>query len=677
MKKILLVILLMIPTVYASNNFCVLLNNGNICMNETGITNGSDSINFGGAGTGTVTQVDTGDGLQGGPIVNTGNISVDAPTTNSTQALGWDGASFTLVNVGSGSGTDNYTTAASVVLSGTTRTLNLKQAIGNNITSSWIETSSGTNLTGSGAAGNLTYWTNSTNLGALNPQTANSNQYSYWNGTTFLVRADLGTTYTGVAPVIVSGTLISLNTSYFANGSSNLTLDDIAANIGNYSGNATGIYNNITSLQTFRNNIYVNVTDLQTSNGTIWGDLNGKYVNITSLQAFRDAIYVNTTALQLFRDNIYTNVTSLQLFRNNIYTNVSDLQTSNASIWSDINGKYTNITALQTFRDNVYVNVTNLQSSNSSTNTRIDTLNISIDNLYTNITSIQTFRDNIYSNVTDLQNSNTSTNARIDSINATGKTIQNTDGLISVTNSTGTINLNASATDIRYKPNYTYFTFVSSELLTLQAGFLSGSTVNGGAGGATAASISRPGIIELNDSTTANGGVTFMTGPKVFIINGTENSTLIFNPVGGKSGTSILRFGFQDVSNIGAGATLPGNGCWIEVNNTAPPVTGSNIYGVCANNSQRTNTTTNYTFTNNTWYTANIYIDANALNVNFSITSATGALLWSNNITTNIPVTTGHEAGWGVVAYENTTNAGTQIFLLDYLALGMSRVLNR
>lgn len=48
-----------------------------------------------GGGTAGVSQVDTGAGLQGGPITSSGMVSVLAPTCSGTEKLAWNGAAFT------------------------------------------------------------------------------------------------------------------------------------------------------------------------------------------------------------------------------------------------------------------------------------------------------------------------------------------------------------------------------------------------------------------------------------------------------------------------------------------------------------------------------------------------------------------------------------------------------
>ena len=79
-------------------------------------------------GSGGVSQVDSGFGLQGGPITSTGTISVNAPTCTGTDKLIWDGTGFqcaadqtggsgTVTSVGSGSGLTGGTITGSGSLS--------------------------------------------------------------------------------------------------------------------------------------------------------------------------------------------------------------------------------------------------------------------------------------------------------------------------------------------------------------------------------------------------------------------------------------------------------------------------------------------------------------------------------------------------------------------------------
>ena len=75
----------------------------------------------GGGGSGTVTSVDSGAGLTGGPITTSGVLSVDAPTCAGTEKLAWSGSAFEcqvvgssqmLIGAGLGNGQRNLTLGA-------------------------------------------------------------------------------------------------------------------------------------------------------------------------------------------------------------------------------------------------------------------------------------------------------------------------------------------------------------------------------------------------------------------------------------------------------------------------------------------------------------------------------------------------------------------------------------
>ena len=152
---------------------------------------------------------------------------------------------------------------------------------------------------------------------------------------------------------------------------------NIVTAVGNWSLDKPAIYTNITTLQTFSNEVYANVTGLQTANAT----------QLT----FNTNIYTNTTALQ--------NAIAAQ------YANITGLQTANAT--------------QLTLNTQFYNNITGLQSANATANTRLNGLDASVIsignwtldkplyNFYNNITGLQTanatqltFNANIYTNTT-------------------------------------------------------------------------------------------------------------------------------------------------------------------------------------------------------------------------------------------------------------------------------------
>lgn len=84
---------------------------GDGSTNQVLATDGSGNLSWidvsagSGASSGTVTQINTGSGLTGGPISTSGTISVDAPTCNSGEALSWNGTGFECTAFSGGAGT--------------------------------------------------------------------------------------------------------------------------------------------------------------------------------------------------------------------------------------------------------------------------------------------------------------------------------------------------------------------------------------------------------------------------------------------------------------------------------------------------------------------------------------------------------------------------------------------
>ena len=71
------------------------------------------------SGTGTVTQIDSGNGLSGGPITTTGSIAINAPTCSGSEKLSWNGTAFICSSdVDTDTDTNNY--PSSVAVTGTT-----------------------------------------------------------------------------------------------------------------------------------------------------------------------------------------------------------------------------------------------------------------------------------------------------------------------------------------------------------------------------------------------------------------------------------------------------------------------------------------------------------------------------------------------------------------------------
>ena len=127
-------------------------------------------------------------------------------------------------------------------------------------------------------------------------------------------------------------------TQAYANAINNLSYSQISSNIGNYSESQSGIYTNITGLQTSNSSIwnwlgylYSNVTTLQTSNTSIWTWLGTNYINVTGLQASNTSTNARITSVNDTLNTLIGNVSTLGNYsadKTVLYLNITGLNTT-------------------------------------------------------------------------------------------------------------------------------------------------------------------------------------------------------------------------------------------------------------------------------------------------------------------------------------------------------------
>lgn len=212
-----------------------------------------------------------------------------------------------------------------------------------------------------------------------------------------------------------------------------------------------------------------------------------------------------------------------------------------------------------------------------------------------------------------------------------------------------------------WNPIYMEFLVTSASAFDPMVGAaISSGVVTAGTGNQT-----HPGIINLRDSTTANGGYRIMTDATAFVLAGTERARFIFIHGTGRS-TAQYRLGFQDSTSV----TFPTDGCFFNI-------VGNTMAGWCKNNAVFSVTAVNYTLLPTAWYDARLEINAAATEANFSLYNDAGALLWTQATSGNIPITTARATGFGIIATESTVDAAANILTMDFLNLKMSRRLGR
>jgi len=177
------------------------------------------------------------------------------------------------------------------------------------------------------------------------------------------------------------------------------------------------------------------------------------------------------------------------------------------------------------------------------------------------------------------------------------------------------------------------------------------------------AEVNHPGITAIRTSTTTNSGYLWKTRPTALVIGGGETFDCIFKVVISTDSTAYI--GLHDSSS----QLEPTDGVYFKI-------TGATVEAKTAANGSYTTGGTTYDVSDNTWYHANITLNADATSATLILYSEAGAVLLTQTITTNIPTTSTYYTGAGFVATSTGTSA-RNIYYLDYMRLENDRELTR
>lgn len=193
-------------------------------------------------------------------------------------------------------------------------------------------------------------------------------------------------------------------------------------------------------------------------------------------------------------------------------------------------------------------------------------------------------------------------------------------------------------------------------------------TLSSGVNTPIAALSNHPGVLRWTSSVTPNSGGAVRLRQESILLAGHESCDLIFRPQVLAGAT--IRFGFLDTITSADAV----DGCYIEMTQVAG-VDGT-IVGKTSSNSVRSTTGTSLLLVTNTWYRLRVVVNSNATQVNFFCFDEAGNLLWTDNLTTNIPTAASRETGNGVIA----TNSGSSAVIItdiDYMSITIARALIR
>ena len=368
--------LLCLGTVWAANNYCVVLGSGTVCMNGNYINGSGGTFYFANNNT-------SGGGTDGNnyttsiSVNQTGNAySIVMPRNGASTLIG----NFTVTPSSGGNGNltmDSNITGWPLQASNSTHITNIEvacdyasgYAIGrlsnNSVCFQTLlpATATATYLTITNAANTYTTQSvfntqNTTNYNTFYPY---SNPYNYLNNTT--IPADTNDT------AAINGLYTNLT-----NTRSNL--DSLVTNTTNTQNNLNSLTSNYTTTVGYVNGLYFNLTNAQSY-------INSLTTNLTNTQSNLNSLYTNTT--NTF-NSLTTNISSIQSNINSLVTNTSATQSNLNSLTSNytttvgyVNGLYTNQTSTQNNLNSLVTNTTNTQNNLNSLTSNVTNLTNVID----------------------------------------------------------------------------------------------------------------------------------------------------------------------------------------------------------------------------------------------------------------------------------------------------------
>lgn len=211
------------------------------------------------------------------------------------------------------------------------------------------------------------------------------------------------------------------------------------------------------------------------------------------------------------------------------------------------------------------------------------------------------------------------------------------------------------------KPKQTTFISYRKKMIPQSQEFMAGTEIapfklasNGSPTIAQIASIANhPGLWRITSGAAANGAY-FVYLQGSILLGGGEVAECIFRV----NSTTDLVFegGFLDQTL----PTTPTDGAWINI-------AGTTLSGKTANNGSVSTTSSTYAISTATWYRMKVVVNDSAASVTFYLYNASGTLLWSDTLSTNIPTAAGRETDMGVAACKTTAGSASLIDI-DWLA---------
>jgi len=331
----------LVPTRFDAN-VTVFTANGSVGSAGQVLTSNGSSVYWSSSGgTGTVTQINTGNGLSGGPITGTGTISVVANDGIISNNSG--------VFVKAGTGIVVNATGVHVT------------AVGVNTDAQYVWTNTHTfNQTINGTANNANYLggNSASDLRTYSDNKA-ANAYSNVVSYTDTVIGNVNTAITSNASAAYTNAVSYVDNKFYVNTS------QLSSNLSNYV-TTTNLSNNLANYQTTAG-LAANVATLASNSATYLGNSSGTIANVDSwITTNAAAAYTNSVSYtdgKILTANSAITGNAATAYTNAVSYTDSKILTANSAITGNAATAYTNAVA---YTDGVVLNVNSAITSNAS-----------------------------------------------------------------------------------------------------------------------------------------------------------------------------------------------------------------------------------------------------------------------------------------------------------------------
>lgn len=360
--------------------------------------------------------------------------------------------------------------------------------------------------------------------------------------------------------------------------------------------------------------------------------------------------------------------TTAQLY--NIFLNITDQRYNDTAY---INGKF------GTLDDNKWcigdggkvvceTNAPVLTESDPIASPRIDSLNLTKGNASTGVCT----GSQVVQNVTT-----TGVNCITPTASIDGTTIVNMVGNWSLDKSSYNTAVQDAVQDQTYKMDRrvpAYLTDFYSVTAVYNTPWVLGAIASGTAP-LIAGEPNHPGIVQFTSSTTASSGYTYnIAGATTYSLGGNETTQMTFRPYT-KLTTLVnltnIKFGFTDVIT-GADAV---DGVYFNITQLSTSNTTLQVALIGSSNSARVTNISGTTISNNTWYTAQIWINNTALATGV-IYNEDGTELLRLTVST-VPNGASRQTSQSVLCWVNGGTTAVKLCDVDYLSVGYFNPMRR